>query len=389
MARPGFNVGHYVSSTTSSLPTAAAGSYTASAQYRGQPSHSAPSMSYLTLSGRQVYPSSYNNSFNDDILDQYPTASSTYFLPTQDLQAPVAGFSTSDGPRHWKPLPTTQGSSGSSSFDQDTTLRYAGSNYSYLNSSASSLSHAATEGSSSFPGLGSLGTSLPLHGANVGRIVLPNPNSKKSANTSLANAGHGGTTDASLPIGLQNMAYRSDVSWGTELATSSSSQSSISSALHISTDAVERPGRKSSSPQVSEDPTTFRYIAATPLGTNNPQQCDYMPTNPSQPSSQTDTHLGPSEMAFQTRLSRDTMLPSLHHPFANFYMHSTGSNEDNGSVAPSMLTKGSLANGQLYGQLRPSESQLLPSLGQRKETLEASSCHIPKASISSVSTRPY
>ena len=205
----------------------------------------------------------------------------------------------------------------------------------YVALATSSLPTAA-EGSSFFSELGSLRTSLLVHDVNAGRIVLPNSNSKKSTNTCLVNAGHERTIDASVPLDLQNMAYRSDVSWGTELARSSSNQSSISSALHTSTDAVERPDRKSSSspPQVSEGPTTFRYIAATPLGINNAQQCDYMPANPLQPSSQTDFHLGPSEMAFQTRLPRDTMLSSLHHPFANFYMHSTGNNEDNGSVAP-------------------------------------------------------
>ena len=349
MVRPDFNVGHYVLSATSSLPTAAVGSYTASAQYRGQPSHSALSISYLTSSGRQVYSSSNNNSFNDGILDQYPTTSSTYFLSAQNLPAPVAVFSTSDASRHWKPLSTTRGSNESSSFDQNTTLRNTGSSYSYLNSSAPSLSHAATEESSSSE-LGSLRTSLSLHGAYGGRIVLSNPNSKKSANTCLANADHGGTIDASIPFNLQNMAYRSDVSWGTELVTSSFSQSSMSSAFHTSTDAVERPDRKSSSSprQVPEVPTTFRYIAATPLGINNSQQCDYMPANPSHSNSQTDSHVGSSEMVFQTRLSRDIMLPSLHHPFANFYMHSTGSNEDNDSVAPSMLKKESFANWQLY-----------------------------------------
>ena len=129
----------------------------------------------------------------------------------------MTSYAAQDPPRGWTTMPSTKQSTGSLGYENDPALRFGGSNFGYLNSSA-----AASIGSdNTFLPMNSLSKGLPHHGNRI----LPHP-TKASAESSSSYQKPGESASYSLPSGPSQ---RSGVSYNPQTLTDGRSQGSISS----------------------------------------------------------------------------------------------------------------------------------------------------------------
>lgn len=388
MAKFSTNLGHY-SSTANTLIHPSGNTYAAAAQFPGPPSfNNSVSVPMLTTSSRQTYGANYGNSFGDDLLDPYTVSGSQYFLPNHNFSS---SYQAQDmPPSSWRPLNTNHSAHLNASMEQEAATRY-GSGCSYYNSSASSASSVLTDGSGPFPGLGSLANSLPLH-ANSANRTLPNPTSKRGSIQSITNVSLGALNDSTPPFCIpQNMSSKNSVTWCNESVAGSSGTGTAGSIAVASSGVTEGSNGKMSSPtRTSRDNSAFGYypMSQTPMSMGSPQPAEYMPTTLSE-SSNSDSQLGSGDAMYHPKVPGDTILSSPG-PSSNLYSYSGVSTGRYGSTTDSLMSEGTLTNGQPYTRLRQSEPQHVSSLDPlRGDSLEPSSRHAQTTSIPSVSTRHY
>ena len=386
MAKFGSNITQYSSAANALIPPSG-NTYAAATQFPGQSPFNNPLTVPVLAPSRQTYGSNYGNSFNDDLLDPYTVTGSQYFLPSHDFSN---SYQAQDMSRHpWRPLNTNHSGHLNTSVEQDVATRY-GPGCSYYNSSASPASSVLTDGSGPFPGLGSLATSLPLH-ANTANRTLPNPTSKRGSIQSITNGSLGALNDSStLPFCVpQNIGGKSSVSWCNENVAGSGVTGTTSS---IATSGVtEGPNGKLSSPtRTSRDHSAFGYysMSHTPMSMGSPQPAEYMPTNLSE-SSNSDTQLGSADAIYHTKGPGDSILSSPGSQ-ANLYSYSGVSTGRYGSTTDSIVSEGTLTNGQPYTRLRQPEPQHVSSLDQlHGDSLEPGSRLAQTSIAPSASTRHY
>ena len=362
MAKFGNNVGQY-SSTATALIHSSGNTYSAAAQFSGPSSfNNSVSVPMLTTPTRQTYGASYGNSFGDDLLDPYTVPGNQYFLPSQDFSSSYQAQDISRPPS-WRLLNTNHSAHPNANLEPEVATRY-GPGCSYYNSSASSASSILTDGSGPFPGLGSLATSLPLNANNANR-TLPNPTSKRGSIQSIPNVSLGALNDSTLP-------FCGSIAVGTSGVTEGSN------------------GKLSPPARTSRDNSAFGYysISQPPLSMGSPQPAEYMPSTLSE-SSNSDSQLGSTDAMYHPKGPGDTILSSPG-PSPNLYSYSGVNTGRYGSTTDSMMSEGTLANGQPYTRLRQPEPQHVSSLDPlRGDSLETSSRHAQTTSISSASTRHY
>lgn len=363
--------------------------YAAAAQFPGQSSFNNPaSVPMLPTSSRQTYGSNYGNGFSDDLLDNYSVSGSQYFLPSHDFSN---NYQAQDLARpSWRPLNTNHSAQLNASMEQEVATRY-GPGCSYYNSSASSASSVLTDGSGPFSGLGSLANSLPLHANNANR-TLPNPTSKRGSIQSITNVSLGALNDSTLPFCMpQNIGAKNSVSWCSENVTGGGATGTTSSIAVATNGVTEGSNGKLSPPtRISRDNSAFNYypMSQTSMSMGSPQPAEYMPTTLSE-SSNSDSQLGSAEAMFHSKASGDTILSSPG-PSSNLYSYSGVGTGRYGSTTDSIMSEGTLTNGQPYTRLRQPDPQHISSLDPlRGDSLESSSRHAQTTSITSASTRPY
>lgn len=385
MGKFGNNAGLCSSAATGPVHPSNNSSYSASAQFSGQSFNHPAGASLLATTSRQTYNSNYSNGFNDEFLDTYTMPGAQYLLPGQE-------FAAQDMSRPlWRPMNATHSSHLNPSLEQDTTMRYGTSGFPYYNSSASSVSGVMTDGSMSFPGLGSLATSLPLHANNASR-TLPNPTSKRGSIQSITNISHGSLPDSTLSFGApQNIGGKSSVSWSNENVTVGSSQSAITSITLATNGVAEGSNGKPSSPtRALRDNSAFGYFSMshTPINMSSPQSGEYLPSSLSE-SSNSDSQLGSTDTVYHSRVSGDN-ITSNQSPSSNLYSYSVVGAGRYGSTTDSIVSEGTLTNGQPYTRLRQPEPQHVPSLDPLGgDSLESKSRLSQRSSIANASTRHY
>jgi hypothetical protein len=392
MTKFGANTGQYSSASSGFVYPSGNTSYSGPAQFSGQPSFNHPvSVPILATSSRQTYGSNYGNCFNEELLDPYTMPGTQYVLPAHDFTAPSSNYPAQDISRHsWRPMNTNHSSHLSPSLEQETTIRYGTSGFPYYTSSASSGSSAMTDGSGPFPGLGSLATSLPLHANNANR-TLPNPNAKRGSIQSITN-GHGALPDSPLSYCMPpNIGGKSSVSWSTENVPGGGAQGPITSMPVATGGVTEGPNGKPSTPtRTSRDNSNFGYytMSHTPMTMSSPQPAEYLPTTLAEPSNP-DSQIGSTDALYHPRVSGDNSLSS-QSPSSNLYSYSVVSTGRYGSTTDSIVSEGTLSNGQPYTRLRQPEPHHVTSLDSlRGGSLEPNSRHAQRNSISSASTRHY
>ena len=363
------NVGQYSSAGVNLLSSS--GSYQTSNQFSRVPSFSnGPGAPFSTMSSRHAYSSNCSGSYCDEILDSYPLDTPQYLFPGepgQNSQPLSPGYSS----QQWKLIPPHPASRASQELNQESALRYGASTYYVNTSTASTAPNMTTDGSSAFPGLGSLGKSLPQHSVNR---TLPNPASNKASIDSITNNIQGSAAEFSTPFGIpQSLDYKSDLSWANEHVTTGSNQGTMTS---LSLSNINAPGgcsKPSSPPRLSQDNSGFGLISLSnnPLNLTASNSSDYIPALLSESTTSADPHLMLGDSPFQSSLANDNMLSN--HGSTNLYSYSMGNGGRNGSITDSMASEGTLANGQVYTRLRQADSQPVPSFDPlRKGSLEIS-----------------
>lgn len=374
------NLAQYSSTGAGLLSSSSSGSFSLSNQLSRVPSLSnASGAPFSAMPSRQNYSPNCENHISDDALDQIPH----YLFPGQNSQALAPGYG--QNAQQWKPITHHPVTRANSELNQDSALRY-GASYSYLNSSTtSSIPSMATDGSPVFPGLGSLEKSLSTH--NVNR-TLPNPTLNKAFVESVTHGNQGGVPDFPGPFGVpQNLSYKSELSWGNEHVTASGDQCHEGSVSLSNTNNSEADSKPLSSPRLPQDTTGLGLISLSnnslTLAVSHP--ADYMPSILPESTSSSDTHIGLGENTFQASLSNEAIISN--HGATNLYSYSVSSSGRNGSITDPMASEGTLANGQVYTRLRPTDSQPASSFDPlRKRSLEISaSTH--RAPISNNSAR--
>lgn len=394
MARASSNLGHYALPSGGMLPSSGAGaSYNSSStQFLRQNSlNSQANAPYSALPSRPMYSSNYGTSFGDDPFDPYTLPPGPYLMPLQDLQTSSSGYTAPDSSRHWTPIPNNRVNLGNPGFETESAIRCGTSNFPLMNSSGSSASSVATDGSSNFLTMGSLATSLPLHSANVNR-TLPNPTSKKVSRDSTSFVSPGTLNEPSATNNIPpNPNYRSSASWDHEHVAAGGIQPSTTSASVSTVGATDRTNSKpSASPRGSQDATNYGYnsLPSNSLTTNNvPPISDYLPANPAESTNSTDNYLGLSNTTFSAGLSAETMLSSQSS--SNLYGYSMGSSSRNGSITESMPSEGTLVGGLPYNQLRQSQSQPVTPFDAPNRSSFDSSRPPQRTSISSTNNARY
>lgn len=387
MAKLGSNIGQY-SSAANALIHPSGNTYTAAAQFPSQTSFNNPvPVPILATPPRQTYGSHYGNNFNDDLLDPYTVPGNQYFLPGHEFSNT---YQAQDMSRpSWRPLNTNNSAPLNASVEQDIT-RYAPS-CSYYNSSASSASSVLTDGSGPFPGLGSLASSLPFHANNANR-TLPNPTSKRGSIQSISNVSLGALNDSTLPFCVpQNIGGKSSVSWCNENVAGGGVTGPTGSIAIGTSGVTEGSNGKLSSPmRTSRENSAYGYypMSHTPMSMGSPQPAEYMPTTLSE-SSNSDSQIGSADAMYQSKVPGDSILSSPG-PSSNLYSYSGAGTGRYGSTSDSIMSEGTLTNGQPYTRLRQPEPHHVSSLDPlRGDSLEPSSRHAQTTSISSASTRHY
>ena len=386
MAR-GSNVGHYPLPSGGILPSsgATAGFHSNPAPFvRQTPLNNQSGIPYPSIHSGQPYSSSYEAGFGEDSFDQFTMRTPQYLLP-QDLQTSASGYSTPNSSQGWTPIAIDH-RVPSGSFDPDPAIRCGPSTYSYMNSSGSSVSSVATDGSSNFPGMGSLATSLPLHAANSNR-TLPNPTSKKSAmvNNNLVSQKSQNESLISNSI-ASNPNYRFSLPWDQEHITSGESQAPTGSTSLSTVGAVDRTSSKPpTSPRGPQETSSYASIplAGAPLTTNVPPLSEYLPVSLPESTTAVNNQFGSSNTTFSTGLPTDAFL-SGQSSSSSLYGYSLGASARNNSMSDTMAADGILTNGSTYTHLRQPQSQPVASFETSRRNSLESSRTTNRTSISSI-----
>ncbi|MCJ1466536.1 hypothetical protein MMC07_005156 [Pseudocyphellaria aurata] len=388
VTRAGSNLGQFSLPNGGILPSSGAGAGAGynpnSTQFlRQAPLNSQASTPYSTLSSRNIYPSTYGTSYGDDPFDPYNISTGPYLMPLQDLQTSGSGYAAPDSSRHWTPIPNNRVALSNPNFDNESSIRCGTSTFPLMNSSGSSASSVGTDGSSAFPTLGSLATSLPVN------RTLPNPTSKKVSRESNSIVSQGTLNEPLVATNvLLNSNYRSSVSWDHDHVAAGGVQAPASSTSGSTVDGADRSNSKPSTPpRGSQDTANYTYISLppNPLTTNNvPPISDYLPAS-SESTNSADNYLGLSNTAFSSGLSGDTMLPSQSS--SSLYGYTIGTR--NGPITDSMASDGTLVGGLPYNQLRPPQSQPTGTFEASNRSSFESSRPTHRTSISSTNNARY
>lgn len=351
MGQIGGGLGQYSSNMASSQASMAPSSWSGSMHLsRAQTSNGSANLPWVSAPARPVYrPNFVAGNYSEDYIEAYNTQSPHYMLPSQDSQVSGVNYGTQDLSRNWTPMAMTSRFSQNGSFlDQDVHPRYGTSTFPYLNSPASAVTADAS--SLSFPGMGSLATSLPVPTSNADRI-LPTPTPKTVPVNSINN-GLQMLSDTNS-YASQGNSYKASVPWAAESVTTGGIQSTTATTVAVDNSSVIGASRhKSSSSPSSSQETSFGYIpiSHSPPAIGAITASEYSSNGVPTATRGVDGY-GSSAHSVSSGLSGDTLIPS-HSSSSNLYSYTVGSNTRRGSNADTATSDGTLVSGQPYRRLR-------------------------------------
>ena len=245
---------------------------------------------YSIAQARPPLSSHYSSSYNGQYDGQRPIQGP----PLQMAQGLTPNYPTVDYSQHWNPI-TSNGRSSSHvpPYDQDPS-RYE-STVTYMASSGTSVSNAAAEGSSIFPGLSPLAINLPAHGGNR---TLPDPMSIHSSFDSGNGSMQGSDGDAGL--------YPQHLQTGT-------SQESVSSASQDAISATGQTCSTSSSPTGTQEMPAFGYV---PMTQTSPSASSENASGFHSMDSSSTSNIG--SYAASPTSGSNSQLPSLNSPYSDY-----------------------------------------------------------------------
>ena len=363
--------------TTSIAPAV----YSSNIHYpRVHPTHTYPSVYPGTTARHQYFPG-YHSGLADASFDPYNIQPSQYISPAQDSPSSTATYGAAEPVRHLLPAAGFHRPSHGIALEQDGRSKYGMSSIPYMNSSGSTTS-GASDGSSIFPTMEALASSLPAPIVNSDRI-LPNPASSTMLNASGSTLGSalGSLGDAIPFLSSQPTSARSAMPWSPERITTGGSQHSTSSTSLSTIGLIGTTSSKSSSsPTECQSTSTFGYIPIAQSSSSNG-------TGPTVSTSTAsfDDQVSSSYVSYSSTSSNDHLLRS-HDSSSNLYTYGIGGDSGKrGSIAESTTSDGTLLSGQPYTRLRPTQPLSAPSYDDlRQESSEPTSRSTQRTPVSNV-----
>ncbi|KAI9719258.1 MAG: hypothetical protein M1812_003588 [Candelaria pacifica] len=300
--------------------------------------------SYLTKSQLNTF---YGMGYNDDLTEPYGIQSPPFMLPSQDSLG--GAYSPHDSLRTWNPI--SQGSKTSDAglfLEQEYPSAYGSNHTSYLPSSMSKMPAITPDGSSYFPGLTSLASSLPST-SSVSDRVLPNPERLVPSHMNMTSLNQSIGNGVSLAGGYS---YKSTASWDPDGSDVNTSQNGT--MTNNASNLMGPPNTKNSSSalhsSLSYDPSS-----------NSPAQTSSLANSAtSLPAPIVPQHNFPGSATsmFPAASSNEALLPS-HNSSSNLYSYSSEGASRRDSQGESSPSEGTLMNGRQYVRIRQPQPQSL------------------------------
>ncbi|KZF24256.1 hypothetical protein L228DRAFT_259499 [Xylona heveae TC161] len=204
---------------------------------------------YPPVVTKSSYSTPYGLGYGDGQVEPY-TVHPPFMLPSQDLSGVSNAYAAQDTFRAWNPISQQTKVSNNPLFLEGDSSAFPAPPMQYLSSPVSRVSGAPPDGSTFFPTLGPLATSLPGSLA-AGDRILPDPalGRPKQPVIPLRSSVPLATTSPS-----QSFSFRNSCQWGNESVGSSSSQTSSTGV------SITAPGR---SHLVSSQEPTIAYISSS------------------------------------------------------------------------------------------------------------------------------
>lgn len=305
-----------------------------------------PNVQLTAMSAKSACPGAVPLNYANEASDSYGSVSPHFILPSQEHQGcppmvPQESF------RDWNSTSHNSRPAGGLFFDQES--HPYNSHLPCINPSTSRVPSMASDGSSFFPALGSLSSSLPL-ASSSGDRVLPKPHH--------AQVGCSGSNVGSdlLPASYNlwdGVSYKSlQQPWGSESRNSSGSQESRRASSGSSSEALEASAAKTSLTPPQESSLGYPPTSGHPTGQDSATAAlSYSQNHASTPGQQT-SFSGSDILTYPpVSVAPDTTLPS-HASSSNLYSYSSGSTYKNGNHGSSNGTQeGTLVSGQPYTRL--------------------------------------
>ncbi|KAI9791714.1 MAG: hypothetical protein M1816_003524 [Peltula sp. TS41687] len=316
---------------------------------------------------------SYSMGYGDEAHESYTAVSPQFMLPSQDSMGNPTNYGPQDPLRAWN-SPGQNGKASNGVFIENELPQYPNSHLPLLNQMGSRMPVVSGDGSTFFPGLGSLSSSLPGASSTADRI-LPKPHHHNVSGSST----HNGNEPVPPP------SYNWDgLKWGSESRPVVGSEdyrrvSSASNAMPL--------GASGSKNLLTSQESSYGYVPM--LNGSGPQE-------PSASSSAySTTTYSASSTPYSGFASPDAgSLPSMTSPgdtsmggqgsSSDLYSYSTGSTFNKGPQGTrSGANEGTLVSGQPYTRLNQTHSTPVnPLTSLRRNSQESRSQQSHRTSIS-------
>lgn len=324
--------------TTYATTSIASHSYPSSVSYARLQPLGGQAPSAFNNNSRQVFPT--NQAWlPEDITDPYSLSSTQYTVPTQDSHLPSLNYTSSEMSRGWTPIPGPRQTQQGYHMDQEGPSKYATSSCSLPSTALMACTTGVPEGHSQFPAMNTLKSSLPSYSVHGSRI-LPVPESKRgstSKNHPNASVFVAEDTATGLPQS-QSLGYRPGLLWNPDHTVTDNQHSAGSSTSSAASGTEGVSSNSSSSPQMSQKPSSFGYRQV-----HQDRGSDFSSTYNMSSTAPMKRHTGIDISGFPNEVSNDNILPSQDTSQSQYTYNLGNSAED---------PKGALVNGQSYTRLQ-------------------------------------
>jgi hypothetical protein len=343
---------------------------------------------YSAMPSKAAYPSPYATGYADD--DPYNLNTPPYMLPSQDNLSVGNSYGPHDTLRGWGPVGQNSKPSNNGLFlDQDSSPPYGNTHLPYLQPVVSRMPSATADGSSLFPAMTSLATSLPAPPASGDR-VLPNPviGRPQASSSTLATAAATGSDPPNYYGSAQPISYKSSHPWGCDSSASVGSQGPTIATSSAGSRQMTPSTRKGSATNFTDASLGYISISATPESPSSTTPVlSYAPTNLPAPVAPSNNYNSSVTSTFPASSSNTALLPS--HSSGNVYTYNAeSSNSKRDPVGDASASdEGTLVGGQTYTRIRQPHLQHPASLdGPRRPSMESRTHPIQRSSASSLTT---
>ncbi|KAH0543020.1 hypothetical protein FGG08_002628 [Glutinoglossum americanum] len=343
---------------------------------------------YSAMPSKAAYPGPYGTGYSDD--DPYNLHTPPYMFPSQDSLSVGSAYGPHDTIRGWGPMgQNNKPTSGGLFLDQDSSPSYGNAHLPYLHPVVSRIPSATTDGSSLFPAMTSLVTSLPVP-STAGDRVLPNPalGRPQTSATTLITAAATGSDSLNYYGSAQPASYKSSHNWGCDSSASVGSQGPTMAASSTGSGPMTPSTRKGSATNFADSSLGYISISTTPESPGSATPAlSYSSASLPVPVTQSSNYSSSVSSAFPPSSSNTALLPS--QPTGQMYSYSTESSVSKRDSVSDTTTsdEATLVSGQTYTRIRqPHLQHPVPMDGLRRTSLELRPYSVQHSPVNGLTT---